>query len=894
MNALSAIAAPRAATGAATPSRTPLLCALLLLALLAGCQRPFYRRSADREVAYLLRQKSNDPRWALPANYTVYYDPRSRYFDPHNPDHTPLPPDDPASHVFMHRVDGMHGFLLWHKDGDQARLDNPGWADLLGRYVATTPEGAIKLDLDTAVELAYIHSPDWQLQLETIYLSALDVSTERFRFVTQVFSGTGPAYAHLGRDRAGRNPGSDQLTVATDTQIKRRFAYGGNLLVGFANSFVFQFAGPNSNVTNSLINFSLVQPLLQNAGRAVVLEQLTIVERTLLGNLRALERYRQGFYTNLAVGDLNVTGPQRRGGFFGGTGLTGFSGQGSGGFGELGSATNFGRAGFAIGGTGGGGGGSASGFAGGGAGNIGGFLGLLQLQQNIRNSQNTLDSYTRLRPVRAAQVTAGTINISELEQFDQIIESERQTLIQSQIAWENTLDTFKRQTLGLPPHLPIVLDDTMIRQFQLIDPSTTALHNAIADYVDDLGNTPEMPPRERLETGFAEFEKLRKQVAEQFAQVHGDVDKLESAIPDRDRLIDSDSEKRSLAQQPKLLADTLRELEERLQRTEDDLEHLRDDLKSDTLSASTDALVALGGELGGIVQELALVQVRARLETVTIVPIELNSARALEIARRHRLDWMNNRAALVDTWRLITFNANALRSNLTVTFSGDLGTSGNNPLRFQAPNSALRAILRYDAPLTRLVERNNYRQVLIDYQQDRRTLIRFEDTVNQTLRQDLRALRYLRANLEGQRKAVTIAVRRVDQAVEDLNKPPEPNATTVAISTFALATTISDLRNAQNNFMSAWLNYESERMQLVRDLGVMQLDDRGRWIDRPLEELIADVPEDPYPLPPSPTAEMLREAGVMPEEIPPADPLPPLETVPPSQQPPSLLPPPGR
>ena len=116
-------------------------------------------------------------------------------------------------------------------------------------------------------------------------------------------------------------------------QAQRRFAAGGQLLVGFANTLVWQFAGPDTNSNTSLINFSFVQPLLRNGGRRFILEQLTIVERAMLSNLRAFERYRQGFYTNLAVGDGGTTGAQRRGGFFGGTGLTGFSGQGSTGFG---------------------------------------------------------------------------------------------------------------------------------------------------------------------------------------------------------------------------------------------------------------------------------------------------------------------------------------------------------------------------------------------------------------------------------------------------------------------------------------------------------------------------------------------------------------------------------
>ena len=74
----------------------------------------------------------------------------------------------------------------------------------------------------------------------------------------------------------------------------------------------------------SLINFSFIQPLLKGGGRALIMERLTIVERALLANLRAFERYRQGFYTQLTVGNGSagsVQAPQRRGGFFGGTGL---------------------------------------------------------------------------------------------------------------------------------------------------------------------------------------------------------------------------------------------------------------------------------------------------------------------------------------------------------------------------------------------------------------------------------------------------------------------------------------------------------------------------------------------------------------------------------------------
>ena len=54
------------------------------------------------------------------------------------------------------------------------------------------------------------------------------------------------------------------------------------MLVGFANSLIWQFSGPNDYRGNTLVNFSLVQPLLRDAGRERVLEGLTQSERTLL------------------------------------------------------------------------------------------------------------------------------------------------------------------------------------------------------------------------------------------------------------------------------------------------------------------------------------------------------------------------------------------------------------------------------------------------------------------------------------------------------------------------------------------------------------------------------------------------------------------------------------
>ncbi len=843
------------------------------MALCWGCSRERYFRKADEDVRCLIAEKSDDPRWAAPTDFNVVMDPRSRYYDPCDQVRPPMPEDDPASHEFMHCVDGMKGWRYWHKNGDRALLENPDWRARLAEYVPVTADGKVQLSLESAMTLARMHSPDYQSQLETLYLSALDVSTERFRFQTQFYGGDTVTMTHQGPLLPGGAPraGGDRSTLDNqiDMRIRRRFATAGELLVGFANSMVWQFAGPDNYATVSLLNFNLVQPLLRGGGRDIALEQLTIAERALLANLRAFQRYRQGFYTRVAIGESGVTGPQRRGGFFGGTGLTGFTGQGAGGFGGVGGATGFGRAGFSGAGGGGAAGGGA-GFAGGGAGQVGGFLGLLQQLQQIQNNEETLALQLRTLGLLEAHLEAGTIDLVQVDQFRQNIETARASLLQARNALEDSLDSYRTGTLGLPPDLPLTLDQGLIRQFQFIDPAISRLQNRLADFRSAFGDLPPNPPLATLQKALEELNQLRKEIAGEFGRVARDLENANQRVPLRETLMTPVERKQLAADLAKLRADHAA-LAARLEQAAKSMTTLRSEATENNRGSIADRIVQCVSEVTSILDELSLVQARARVEQIAIEHESLDPEDALDIARANRLDWMNNRAALVDTWRLIQFNADALQSVLDVTLSGDLGTTGDNPLRFRGATGSLRAGLRFDGPFTRLLERNNFRQVIIDYQRDRRQLIQYEDSVHQTLRSLLRDLEQLRINLEIQRRAVVIAIRRVDQTRETLNtppQPPQPGEPTTSLGPTAalnLLTALNDLLSSQNNFMSVWLNYYATRMRLARELGTMQLDEQGLWVDVPLAEA-ARVSSAEVELPPDVPDALLKALDKAPPE----------------------------
>jgi hypothetical protein len=78
---------------------------------------------------------------------------------------------------------------------------------------------------------------------------------------------------------------------------------------------------------------------------------------------------------------------------------------------------------------------------------------------------------------------------------------------------------------------------------------------------------------------------------------------------------------------------------------------------------------------------------------------------------------------------------------------------------------------------------------------------------------------------------------------------------------------LQSLSDAQNAFMSVWLQYYSNRQALYIDLGIMRLDDRGIWIDEPLDANLAAL-EEMYPLPPELPVDWLRIGGLDPNAAP--------------------------
>ena len=885
----------------------------LLVAILPGCSRMFWRSQADFDTYNQLMLKTQDPRWDLPR-LTVEPDPRSRFYDPFDLDCAPLPPDDPAANRYMHWMDGMRGYKNWHKFGETPTIDSPFWEDNIGRQpevaqasweapakplpeeVASGQVANVRhvptiedLVLEEAIELAAIHSRDYQFEIENLYLSALALTFDQFQFNVR--------YLGLGN----REPTSDLTYFNTPSGesavYNNRFGVSQLLPTGaqwtaeLANNTLWLFQGQNRTSSTSVLTYQLTQPLLLGAGRKVVLEGLTQAERDVLYDVRSLARFRKIFFGTIVV-----------------------NAQGS-----------------------------------------GGFLGLLRLQQQVLNQRDNIRQLavqversrgqTEIPPAEAiealpegardpndpdslqipedlaAQLTynptlkrlrwtgpftpeqrerlfalsdapswrqaianlysrakAGVIPLTVAQlitrlsgQISQLRNLERQYL--------DFLDQYKLQ-LGLPTDLQMTVNNRLLQQFELIDPRINAVEQSLLDYKQELAMIDELDPsREDLLTAVERLEVLRQRVKTDALDVVAyDFERAEAAMPNRlSRLTDprdrevtqQDMERNQLVFREVILGTfseitaDLKEVRERLEPGVLEREVRESLLKTPDANQIDDARLAEGvraerqrvfstidkarEDLLQIAQNLKSVEAGVRSELIELQEFTMTQDQVVALAVENRLDLMNQRGFVMDARRQMEIAANRLEAVLNLVARGDLrNTGGSNPVDFRGDESTFQAGVQFTAPLDQVLERNAYRAAQIEYQRARRDYMELEDQIKFAVRTEWRLLQTLKANFETTRQNLRIAAIQLDSAVETFNQPTQSGQVGRAQQAgggggggggggqdpgLGLINALQSVLNAQNDLIQIWVQYEQNRINIHRDMDIMQVDERGLWLD---------------------------------------------------------------
>jgi len=722
------------------------LCAL-------GCSPTAYRRQADAETYPLIAHRATWPGTSI-GERGLEAAPTSRLSEPYTPDCVPKPPDDPTAAFYMSRPGNLRG-ADWEKYGNAPFIDDPNWVNGLG----LDSTGTLKLTQDRAVEIALANSREYQTNVEQVYLNALSLTLNRFDFATQWFAGQALNYTRVGASSLPDE--SNALALPGTIGFRRNLAGGGQLLVNFANSFVWEFTGGTQSVTGNL-GGTLIQPLLRNFGRFVRLESLTQAERDTLYAVRDFARFRKQFWSNTAVDG-------------------------------------------------------------------GGYLNILLLIQNLRNARENLRAVEENYIQSLDLYRNGKLSDADVDRNFQSLLSARQQILNSELSVQSALDGFKL-ILGLPPRLPVDLDDSFLAPFSLTSRELEQLQDDLLEFSRARKRELDaVPEAETIRTAFDRLGALTEVAIAGVRDVEKDLAAWK-AINNRPPGPDDDAETR----QRSSTAYATQEVLER--KTREQLGTLRDKLKlhaarltGATRPESWNTLIADTRTLVTLVDDLVTAQNLARIYRIDLEPVTITEADAIAQAKANRLDLMNALARVTDTWRRVLVAANQLQSDLTVTGSYNLitkpGTS--NVLDFSNQASRLSLGVQFDGPLNRQAERNNYRAAQIAHQVARRAYMGLNDTIEFQIRENLRGLRQARVSFEINRQSVLTNARQLASERALLSAPVQPRNAANRDATLATLQALANLNAARNSLVAFYIAYQQQRIRLLLNLEELQLDTRG-------------------------------------------------------------------
>lgn len=749
------------------------------------------------------------------------------------------------------------------------------------------------ITLQQAIELAYIHSRTYQTAIEDLYLTALSVTQQEFNLGVR-YAGPGvrvPGFTGGLTDNPG---GADTFGLNPRLGASQLLPAGTQLAAELANNTLWLFGGGTSNSASTLA-FSLTQPLLFRAGRKVVLEGLTQADRNVLYAARDLARFRQRLFTDVTTGFLqlqqqlqrirnlesnirqledqieirlaedrkqpsrigrplasfpaNVELPESLAGLLRYDAAdarllwTGpMSAEQRDAIRSLSDEPDYQAA-------------AAS---------------LIRDRDHEVTSQSFAQLLTQLNGQRN-QLEDANRRLADLTDAFKIILGLPPNI-------SMTVDDSQLNQFTLIDPKTLMLD----RNFR--DLATQLGPTVIPEDGESEQNMDVYLPE--IREYLASLTELRTQLATEMAAVAAEfvpVRKLLSAADSDASSIDSGSTQRQFTSDEEAVR--VREdvdgdqklfslISQDFRRATIGIEMIVDTISSETFPASLDTnadgsispqelpsqwtelpnnirqakqsrtyneviiearngLTALREELLKITQSVQVVQAGLRVEKIATNRFVLPGEKAfptiekvIAIGMNRRRDLMNVRAQVMDARRRIEVAASELETTLDVTFNGQIGTGDDSRKPFNFDNTAAQynAGLQLDTPSDKMAERNNYNAVLIDYQRARRDYMAFEDEIKREIRQSWRQLKVSEQRLEIDRQAVRVAALQYDIAATNANAPGQNNA-------LSLLNALDAVLAAQNSLLGDWTTYELNRLNIYRDMGIMEIDNQGLWSD---------------------------------------------------------------
>ncbi|MCA9129740.1 MAG: TolC family protein [Planctomycetales bacterium] len=800
-------------------SRIVFIALSIVFGTIFGCSRSQYRRNADRESYCLINSRQSDPRWELPTR-PVEPAANSRMYVAVVDECGPKPQDDLAAKRYMDCPDCKDNTRYYDRIPNKSSTENPIWVD----YLPRNEDGSVDLTQQLAIDLALIHSRDYQTEFESVYGQALVLSGNRFEFDAQWFGGLGAGFTANGADLGGGRT----LAVTTDRLgFSRSLAGGGQFATSILNGLSWNFASGGVSSGSAALVTTFTQPLLRGAFRHVRLENLTQAERSLLYAVRDFARFRRLFYVDVTTSYLGLLSQAQA---------------------IRNTQTN-----------------------------------VANLSQNLVEHQ----SYAELETVSQVAVDQvfqqyqnGRLSLLSAEQS--LITSQDAFKFQLGLpAWvpfkidETLLEPFEL----VEPELEMLQEEAQQlyqRLVQYLPPERAPkafLLSAYDEFVQLRERVNELAPDVQ-----AEFETWKKRIDQtdvaQLAsddrldleqqrtisqRVEASLAEVNLVLADREtsnatvlKLINEYEEDATIASDADEAKKALLELLDSTETVDPAvLEQLMPKSEDRPATAALKAMQeAVGVWLRQEIAELYVAQTQIRVFLIDIERKPIQQEAAITFAHQNRLDLMNSKALVMDAFRKVEVAADRLESDLSVSGGIALGNdrSKDSAFRFDSSASSYNVGVEFDGPLNRLNERNAYRAAQIVYQRASRDYIADKDRVANEVRSVLRQLELLRLNFKITRQQVVTATRQVDQAQINLRNSQVSSDNLTLFLLDALQATL----DAKNRLISTWLQYRIQKMRLFTALDLLYIDENGSWIneDSGLEQLADFMVIDPEYFPP--------------------------------------------
>ena len=789
-------------------------CVLLASAVLGGCSRSWHRERADRDAYRLIASRQIDPLWRIPDR-TVEPAPESRMADRHCPDCGPKPLDDEAADQFTRCPNAYENSKYYDKIPTDPVLDHNHWVHQLPR----NEDGKVILTEQTVVQIALLHSREFQTQVEGLYLNGLTLSGARFAFQNQWFGGSGTDFTAVS------DAPNAIRTLNTSNQLGfvRALAAGGQFMTTLANSFVWELGSNTFNMANGNLIVGLTQPLLRGAFRHVQLNQLTQAERGLLYNVRDFARFRRTFYRDAVATYLGLLTQiqakrnQERNLESLQINLEEFSERLARGqvsqieFDQVFQDVQNGR------------------------------IGLLATEQGL---ENAFDAF---------KFQLGLPAWVEIELDESLLEAFELSDPALEKLQEDTQKLYQQLTQTLPPEVPeretlVEVHKEMLDLYQRAIELLPQITKDVEQWLTKLESSESDSIDEESRLDIVQQKRLAKQVERLVADLKTDLKEDLAVAKKWD--VDEPVANRKLSDLFFTVDDYLDEFREEdsaekpnepeldepeLDKTDPDKpedkqkpKQLTDDEKR--IASWTQLTRMLGRRLRERLANMFVAQTQTRLFFIEVKRTRVEQAEAVQFALENRLDLKNVRGQLTDAFRNVEVAADALESDLDVSATANIATDNDNAFRFDSNANSYNVGVQFDGPLNRFNEANAYRASQINYQAARRAVMATEDGITNTIRADLRALRISRLNFQIGRQTLISSIRQVDEAQIRLRTADESGND--SSPTQDLLNALSGLLAAKNALISNRINHEIARIDLFVDLELLYLDEQGNWINQ--------------------------------------------------------------